>query len=193
MDNKKAIENKKMLTAQLDKNKLQKGFTLIELLIVIGILGVLAAALLVALNPLEQFARGRDAGRLSSVEQLGKAMQSFYTAQGHYPVAGTDYTAPTWQTALTGTKDLSTKVVAPTGTIACTGGSNDSNYCYAISGTDAVIWGNAESQNASIKASGTTTGCGAKIAIYVYSTSQGKAGAECITSGTAPAATDVLN
>ncbi|MBI2031792.1 MAG: prepilin-type N-terminal cleavage/methylation domain-containing protein, partial [Candidatus Levybacteria bacterium] len=32
----------------------QKGFTLIELLVVIAILGILAAVLLVGVNPLEQ-------------------------------------------------------------------------------------------------------------------------------------------
>ncbi len=75
--------------------KTKQGFTLIELLIVIAVLGVLAAVILVAINPLEQLARGRDSGRKSSVSQLGNAIQAYYTAQnGVYPVA----TASVWGT-----------------------------------------------------------------------------------------------
>jgi len=63
------------------RKHLSFGFTLIELLVVIAILGVLAGAILVAINPLEQLARGRDAGRKSTVDELGHATQAYYTAQ----------------------------------------------------------------------------------------------------------------
>src|SRR3989344_1619231 len=63
-----------------------KGFTLIELLIVIAILGVLAVVVLVAINPVQQLARTRDAGRISTVAQLGHAAEAFYTSHnGTYP------------------------------------------------------------------------------------------------------------
>jgi prepilin-type N-terminal cleavage/methylation domain-containing protein len=57
----------------------RKGFTLIELLIVIAILGTLAVVVLIALNPVQQLARTRDAGRRSTVSQLGHAMEAYGT------------------------------------------------------------------------------------------------------------------
>src|ERR1700704_6424972 len=104
----------------------EEGFTLIELLIVIGVLGVLAAALLVALNPLEQLARGRDAGRLSSVNQLGRAMQNYVTQQGTnvYPVSGTTAPAVTWQTTyLVAAKEINNLVTVTPTTTVCSGNS----------------------------------------------------------------------
>ncbi len=67
-------------------NITRKGFTLIELLIVMAILGVLAVVVLVAINPVQQLARTRDAGRKSGVTQMGHALEAFYTSQGaEYP------------------------------------------------------------------------------------------------------------
>ncbi|MGB9706953.1 MAG: type II secretion system protein [Microgenomates group bacterium] len=62
-----------------------KGFTMIELLIVIAVLGVLAVAVLSAINPLEQINRGRDTGLRSDSEQILSAIDRFYTAQQYYP------------------------------------------------------------------------------------------------------------
>lgn len=56
-----------------------KGFTLIELLIVIGILGVLAAAVVVVLNPAELLAQSRDSQRLSDLGNINSAL-AFYAA-----------------------------------------------------------------------------------------------------------------
>lgn len=64
---------------------LRVGFTLIELLIVIAILGVLAVIVLVMLNPGERQAQARDSGRISSVGQLGRSLQAFYTSKTYFP------------------------------------------------------------------------------------------------------------
>ena len=61
------------------------GFTMIELLIVIAVLGILATAVLSAINPIEQIDRGRDTGSRSDAEQLLSAIDRFYASQGYYP------------------------------------------------------------------------------------------------------------
>ena len=58
---------------------------MIELLIVIAILGILAVAVLSAINPLEQINRGRDTGAQSDAEQLLNAIERFNAFQGHFP------------------------------------------------------------------------------------------------------------
>ncbi len=55
------------------KNK--KGFTLIEVLVVIGILAVLSAVVLVAVNPARQFKLARDSQRTANVSSLLNAIQ----------------------------------------------------------------------------------------------------------------------
>jgi len=65
--------------------KKQRGFTMIELLIVITILGILAVAVLSAINPIEQINRGRDTSSQSDAEQLLSAIERYNAFQGHFP------------------------------------------------------------------------------------------------------------
>ena len=69
------------------KNQRSKilGFTMIELLIVIAVLGVLAVAVLSAINPIEQINRSRDTGSRADAEQLLGAIDRYYTSMGWYP------------------------------------------------------------------------------------------------------------
>ena len=53
---------------KLTKN--QKGFTLIEMLIVIAIIAILAAAVIIAINPARQFAAARNSQRISDVNAV---------------------------------------------------------------------------------------------------------------------------
>jgi prepilin-type N-terminal cleavage/methylation domain-containing protein len=66
----------------------KKGFTLVELLIVIAILAVLAAAVVIVLNPAELLAQSRDSQRLSDMDTLKNAV-AVYISQATTPALGT--------------------------------------------------------------------------------------------------------
>jgi prepilin-type N-terminal cleavage/methylation domain-containing protein len=65
------------MTAQTFRTN--KGFTLIELLVVIGILAILLAITLIAINPARQFGQANDTKRRSAVTQILNSIGA-YTA-----------------------------------------------------------------------------------------------------------------
>jgi prepilin-type N-terminal cleavage/methylation domain-containing protein len=88
------------------------GFTLIELLVVIGILGILMAIVLVAVNPARQFANARDTQRRSDLYGVTNALYQY--AVEHNGVIPTNVsTNPTHVGTGAGLVNLST-LLAPT-------------------------------------------------------------------------------
>ena len=152
---------------------LKKGFTLIELLIVIAILGVLAVVVLVAINPAQQLARTRDAGRISAVAQIGHALVAYATTHNSaYPDE-----AATWAATLVTAGEISV-VPGPIAysvvgrTICGTNLATNSSLCYAGSAatapTNVIVFARLESDS-------NNSLCGATAAWEVYDTVKGRA------------------
>ncbi|MCA9363836.1 type II secretion system protein [Candidatus Kaiserbacteria bacterium] len=61
----------------LPKKTEARGFTLIEILVVIGIIAVLAAVVLIAINPARQFAQANDSQRTSNLNAILNAVGQY--------------------------------------------------------------------------------------------------------------------
>jgi len=65
--------------------KVLKGFTLIELLVVIGILAILLAITLIAINPARQFGQANNTNRRSSILQILNAIHQYNAENANLP------------------------------------------------------------------------------------------------------------
>lgn len=75
----------------LFKREQSQGFTLVELIIVVGIIGILGAIVLAALGSSRE--EGRNAARVSQLQEYRKAFELYYTEAGQYPTFGAGVSA----------------------------------------------------------------------------------------------------
>lgn len=140
-----------MIKSTSNANK--KGFTLIELLVVIGILAVLLAITLIAINPQRQFAQSNNTKRSSDVSAILNAIGQYAADNRGTLPTGIDTTAstidsagfttfcallvPTYIAALP--VDPLTNNGTPVDATACTGSTWDTNYTVQqISGNNRI-------------------------------------------------------
>jgi len=142
------------MTAQtLTQRKLQKtqqGFTLIELLVVIGVLAVLLAIVLIAINPARQFSQANNTKRRSDVNAILNAIDQ-YAADNNGTLPSTITTTSTDISHagidLCGsvvTKYLAALPVDPltnngTPVTDCTSSTYDTNYWVSKSASDSRV------------------------------------------------------
>ncbi len=138
---------------------IQKGFTLIELLVVIAVLGVLAAGVLTAINPLKRIQQANDAKIKNDIGQIAQAEQAYFTSSSSQAYVLTTQ-------LLVDNKELKVKPVTPAG------------LDYQITGTsaDIAVW----AQLTEVGSGGTPTTNG----WFCWSSASSKAGV--VTGATAP-------
>jgi prepilin-type N-terminal cleavage/methylation domain-containing protein len=69
----------------INKKRGNKGFTLLEILLVIAAIGILAAIVLVAINPNRQIAQARNTVRQADINTIQKAVEQYLIEKGSYP------------------------------------------------------------------------------------------------------------
>jgi len=150
---------------------------------------------LVAIDPVQQLAKTRDSGRLSTVTQLGRSVQAFATSnEGEMPNndAGGNCATNTgkWITdCLVASGDIGNAPTLPAytaGGAACNtsgGGRRDieNNICLGVADVRAVVYAGAEADaNISKCNSG-------ELAYFVYAVHLGRGGLVCTgVAGTVP-------
>lgn len=165
----------------------KSGFTLIELLIVIAILGVLAVVVLVAINPVQQLARTRDAGRISTVQQLGRAVEAYYTSQGTYPTNAEFTNSNNTNVLVTSGEITRLPALIPysvAGVTACESGADADGWCYDADTDSFALYSTLEANvNRTV---GSCTGT-------AYTAYLSLAGRSCIVCTTPTADTDATS
>ena len=142
---------------------------------------------MVALNPIQQLARTRDAGRLSAVAQIGHAVEAYAVSHdGDYPAEST-----TWMTDLKTAGEIATvpsSIAYTTNVDPCDGSGVQNDFCYDYDSLDghAIVYSRLESDSNNSKC----TNAAAPDAYAVYSTVDGRGGIVCRATGSEPVTDD---
>jgi uncharacterized RDD family membrane protein YckC len=143
---------------------------------VLAALGILAVVVLTAINPIQQLARTRDAGRMQSVGQLGKSVSEYNLLKKTYPTQ-----TNTWMNELQ-TQGVLSEVPEEiedslNKNISCgSSASNQNGFCYKANATEFIVYDVLEAQVNNEKCTETTD-----KAWYVYSSVQGRSGVVCLS------------
>jgi len=87
--------------------KLVRGFTLIEVLLVIGLIAILAAIVIIAINPARQFAQARNTQRFSDVNAILNAVhQNMIDNRGNWVCTSTLPASPATISSAVATGDI---------------------------------------------------------------------------------------
>ncbi len=124
----------------------RKGFTLIELLVVIGVLAVLLAIVLVAINPARQFSQANNTKRASDVQAILNAVTQYAADnRGTLPTGITSSATAVSSTGVDICSSLVPRYLAAlpvdpltnNGTpVATCSGAYNTNYQISVSATD---------------------------------------------------------
>lgn len=122
----------------MNKHMSQRGFTLIEVLVVIGIIAILAAIVVIAINPSRQFAQANNSQRWSNVNAILNAVHQYAVDNRGALPSGISTTSPTeickTGGTCTGLTDLS--VLVPTYIVAMPTDPTGAT----VNGTGYTIW-----------------------------------------------------
>jgi prepilin-type N-terminal cleavage/methylation domain-containing protein len=103
----------------------RKGFTLIEILVVIGIIAILAAIVIIAINPAKQFAQARNSQRTSNVNAILNAIgqrlaDNKGVFEGTFTINSITYTCGELPTATSAVDtQMAIDTISETGNLGC--------------------------------------------------------------------------
>ena len=136
---------------------LKRGFTLIELLLVIGIIAILAAVVIVAINPTKQLGDARNAQRRSDVKTIIDAVYQYaIDKNGNIPASITTTATPICKSGMPVNCQFGINLNALTGSYIVAIPSDPQSS--TATGTNYTIFKNATTSRITVAAPGAEQG-----------------------------------